>query len=647
MTRGRFRWKVFAGALAGSLLFHVFAVIPALLEPVAGLLKPRETLEEVALLDDVPADTLLPPEVEPTKAPDKDKEKRAEKPKEKPPEAGKIEEPKPKPEPPKPVEAQVTPPPPPPPQLDARKKMVMQDQFKDEADNADARYYAENNHRVEQDTRTESTNLVRPTTGAEHKSAPNDNRDKEAGEKDQVIAELQQHRGTDIPREAPQRGHEGQSADPKQHTVGPLSMRNLVPRTDQRAEQKQRDGVERQESATGELPMQRQGMAGERGGATKKGGSNVKLTLDHHAYDNIEGFATAQKERREAALAQQSHVRGHYDKYLDGVQALRSAMENFIPEVKVGNQAELGTRKNPFASYIYRVHTQIHKIFTFGFLQDQEMRAGRGPFDDPSLWTKLEIALNSDGTLFKVGVVRSSGNMAFDAVAIDSVRSAAPFPEPPSVIRSANGKVYLDWQFHRNEEACGTMNVEPHILTTPGDPASRDGQEPAGTQRPHGAESQATAPPAGAKPTLAEGEAPRRLQRSPEENSAPSAVSVPDVTTEVHNAAEGWFGGWARGDLSFLTGWSATPFQAGGKVVARDTAALKKVYQQMIAESSERGITGIEILTPGGIRAKIGSLPPGGEESNMLFATGQAKGERFVLLLKKSDQGWRVVGIVR
>ena len=65
----------------------------------------------------------------------------------------------------------------------------------------------------------------------------------------------------------------------------------------------------------------------ERGGATKKGGK-VNLQLDHRAYDNIEGFATAERERREAARAERSHVRGRYDRYLDKVAALRSAIRS-------------------------------------------------------------------------------------------------------------------------------------------------------------------------------------------------------------------------------------------------------------------------------------------------------------------------------
>jgi hypothetical protein len=123
---------------------------------------------------------------------------------------------------------------------------------------------------------------------------------------------------------------------------------------------------------------------------------------------------------------------------------------------------------------------------------------------------------------------------------------------------------------------------------------------------------------------------------------------VPQVTSEVRAAAEGWFSAYERGSAAWLAGWSATPFTAAGEVVAKDATALKAMYKQLLGEASpKRTVSGLEVLTPAGIRGKLGGLPPGGEPSDMLFATGKAGGEEFILLLKKSSQGWRVSGIDR
>ena len=75
---------------------------------------------------------------------------------------------------------------------------------------------------------------------------------------------------------------------------------------------------------------------------------------------------------------------------------------------------------------------------------------------------------------------------------------------------------------------------------------------------------------------------------------------------------------------------------------------MKSMYKQLMAEApSSRVVSGVEVLTPAGIRGKLGGLPPGGEEKGMLYAVGKAGGEEFILLLKMSSQGWRVCGIDR
>ncbi len=70
---------------------------------------------------------------------------------------------------------------------------------------------------------------------------------------------------------------------------------------------------------------------------------------------------------------------------------------------------------------------------------------------DPNLVTKVEIVLNSDGSLDRVGVVKSSGNIMYDFGAFNAVQRGAPYPVPPEKIRSPDGRVYIVWALHRNE----------------------------------------------------------------------------------------------------------------------------------------------------------------------------------------------------
>ena len=64
-----------------------------------------------------------------------------------------------------------------------------------------------------------------------------------------------------------------------------------------------------------------------------------------------------------------------------------------------------------------------------------------------------------------MGIVKTSGITAFDIAALDAVDRAQPFGPAPSAIVSADGNVYLHWEFHRDEVfACSTMDARPFIL---------------------------------------------------------------------------------------------------------------------------------------------------------------------------------------
>jgi TonB family protein len=110
------------------------------------------------------------------------------------------------------------------------------------------------------------------------------------------------------------------------------------------------------------------------------------------------------------------------------------------------------------------MHRQIHELWAFGFMAGLDAKPSSNPLNNPSLVAKVEIVLDQKGNVDRVNMVRSSGLTVYDAAAIDVVYSAAPYPAPPPAILSGNGKVYVHWTFHRNEEACGTMGVDYFIL---------------------------------------------------------------------------------------------------------------------------------------------------------------------------------------
>jgi TonB family protein len=177
-------------------------------------------------------------------------------------------------------------------------------------------------------------------------------------------------------------------------------------------------------------------------------------------------FGAEELEAQRAAYIEQrkSTAAGHSRQRM--WKEFRAAIENFVPNVQPGSQTALNAAADPFANYLAVIHRRIHEEYAFGFLRGLPIAGG--PFSDPSLHTELEIVINGDGSVHKVGVAESSGFLPFDYGAFNAVMRAAPYPQPPRKILSGDGRVYVHWGFYRNERQCGTFNARPYILPHPG-----------------------------------------------------------------------------------------------------------------------------------------------------------------------------------
>lgn len=534
--------------------------------------------------------------------------------------------------------------------------MVDQEQFPDEADNDKAHFLAQKNHRAAEDMQAKDRTLEKPPP-ADSLTAPQ-------GEPtlapaptapEQRVAELLPQ-----PTQQPQ-------PKPVPQPMAPMQMRQPTPGGEQ-----------------GELqPLSDSGeMVPTRPGASKPGSSDGPTPLSPSRlgpmdYDRLVGSAQAEAERRAAALADRTGVPGHWDRLMAKQNAMRSALENFVGNVKVGNQSELGTRKHPFAAFITSMHRQIHRNWGDGFLADLDRR-GNDKTYPMSLITALEISVAPDGTLAGVIIVKPSGSLPFDAAAIDAVSSAAPFDKPPEAIKSRDGNVYLTWSFHRDERQCHPNYVDMHILTTPAKPSSK----------PPSLASKPTAPdtPAPEKPKLlhtdfmkglpnpaagspftgrlgsgllggasAGGAAAAKSSAATTSSHAESpAASAPppsnkpeaQVAEAAREATERWLAAYLKADVRWLAGASGLPFTAGGKQVADDGPALRKFFQDMLAEGVPRRER-VTYYTQSQIKAKRGKLPRGADEDDMVFAWVELAGEDLILLLSPTDRGWSVVGLDR
>ncbi len=206
---------------------------------------------------------------------------------------------------------------------------------------------------------------------------------------------------------------------------------------------------------------ERKAAKGSRTGSRARGGE-TDLRMSWRQFEETFGAEDLKRQREAYVRQKRSKARGSS---AGRWKKFRAAIENFVTDVKPGNQTALNAAASPFAQYISDVHRRIHREFAYRFINSLPLMSG--PFSDPSLHTELEIVFNRDGSIHKIGVVRTSGFLPFDYGAFESVLRAQPYPEPPAQILSGDGRVYVHWGFYRNPRMCGTFNATPYILPNP------------------------------------------------------------------------------------------------------------------------------------------------------------------------------------
>jgi outer membrane biosynthesis protein TonB len=511
-------------------------------------------------------------------------------------------------------------PPPPPPQEKEQKKpeqpppnMVMVEVKDDKSvvDKApdDATKLSDKNRDVAEESRAKETNLDKESEGKQVASVENDSKSTEIGGPDDKIRQLEETTPTTDQR-IDQTDHSGESETAKGVIVGE-GGENGEDGTGERE-----PGVLSMRGIAGRGSVQDQGRDGRKAG--RKGTIGVNTPLSFQDYERIMGKDKVDEERHVAAR-KMSAKKGRWEKKL---AAIKSSLENFVPDVRTGNQTALKTRAHPFAVYVARMHRRIHELWGFGFLEALDDRGASDPLNNPDLWTNLEVSVNPDGTLHKVTIVKTSGETEFDVAAIDTVMSSAPFEAPPEAIRSSDDRVYLRWGFYRNWRQCGTFNVEPYILTDiPKDSDQGVLDDSALVKNTAKLPGKKKLPPVTQKPvTPDDGKANQRV--------SPSS-SVKDK--EALFAANLWVSAFATASVDKLVKLSTVPFYAGGKVAAQTTSDLHDMYAGLVVESG--AMRDWKLLSPNEY-TNGGSLP----EGNFVLQVRTAK-EAFALVLTRTKSG--------
>jgi TonB family protein len=176
------------------------------------------------------------------------------------------------------------------------------------------------------------------------------------------------------------------------------------------------------------------------------------------------GSEQLQRERIADGERRRSTHRGSWQTV--GLERWRSAIENYIPTARDGNTTALNTARVPFSSYLNQIHNRLHPIFADRFLASLDALPGDHPANRSGISTNLEIVLDpADGRIVRMGVTKASGTTVFDVNALEAVQRASPFGTAPDAIVSPDGNVYLHWEFHREPNlACSTYFARPKML---------------------------------------------------------------------------------------------------------------------------------------------------------------------------------------
>jgi TonB family protein len=190
-------------------------------------------------------------------------------------------------------------------------------------------------------------------------------------------------------------------------------------------------------------------------------GPNLRLSWSD--FESVIGEEQLREEREAALAERQSRQRGRHAERTRRWREFRAAIENFVSNVRPGNQTALNARAHPFAAYIGELHRRLH-VHYHAFVDNIPADPGH-PFNQGQLETTLEIVLRPDGEVDYVGVVRTSGLTLFDFSAWKAVMDAKPYPPAPENIRSVDGNVYVHYTFYRDVRYCHPSNAAPFILS--------------------------------------------------------------------------------------------------------------------------------------------------------------------------------------
>jgi protein TonB len=126
-----------------------------------------------------------------------------------------------------------------------------------------------------------------------------------------------------------------------------------------------------------------------------------------------------------------------------------SATLDYISDIDVGLETLLSTKEFKYYTYFRRIRNQLNQHWTPKVKKSvlNVYRNGRRIALDQDLVTRTIVVLNPEGYLLKVLVIGNSGFRELDRAALEALKEAAPFKNPPKGMIDPDGLVRIRWDF--------------------------------------------------------------------------------------------------------------------------------------------------------------------------------------------------------
>ena len=133
--------------------------------------------------------------------------------------------------------------------------------------------------------------------------------------------------------------------------------------------------------------------------------------------------------------------------YLNGSDAvLMSPSNDFLEDIKKGNETYLNTQKFAYAAYFNKIKQAISRNWSPGTAIIVNDPTGK-MYGRKDRFTKLQVFISAKGKLVKAKVITSCGVDFLDREAINAFKMAAPFAPPPEVLLNEDKQLEIRFGF--------------------------------------------------------------------------------------------------------------------------------------------------------------------------------------------------------